>query len=180
MKSIVAMHLCKGEKIMVKVSWLPLICMSLGLMACQQSIPICPYPGGIVQRIPHDDDATNFDCHWLLTITRNVAKDPSKESYGHEVWGHVARSAVQNNIANRPWYDFRRQNIEMYTFNEYPIPLSNPNDKDKLEIGRDYWFIGSPGSPLLKLTLDKDLPDHKNEVPRSALAGPIGHLPETK
>ena len=160
---------------MFKFSQLAVIGMSVALLtACQQSIPICPSPGGIVQKKSYEDDQTNFNCHWLLTITRNAAKDPSKETYGHEVWATIAKSAVQNNIDNRPWYDFRRQRLEDYTFNEHPVFLANPSDKDQLDIGKDYYFVGSPGSPMLKLTLDKDLPDHRNELPPSAFAAPHG------
>lgn len=163
----------------MKWPWFAVIGVSLLLTGCHERFPVCPHPGGVIQKVKYppdlDEDKNdnktgeyNDNCYWLLTITRNKAKNPTQEVWDNDVWGTVAKSVVDANRKRlKMWrYDYQ---MEDYYFHELPIFLTDPNDKDKLEIGQDYYFVGSPDSPRLKLTADKDLPQHKNELPQSAL-----------
>jgi hypothetical protein len=135
----------------MKWRWLVVVGVSVMLSACANMFPPCGMPGGV-------NKESKETCYYLLTVTQ---KD-------HEVRGHVAKSVVQANIDRLPWHD--NYTIKDYQFIEYPIPLSKPDDKEKLELYKDYWFVGTPGSPLLRLTADDDLPPHQNDVPKSALS----------
>ena len=100
----------------MKCRWLAVLGVSVLLAGCHNVFPPCGMPGGVNKK------ETKESCFYLLTITQ---KDP-------ELRGQVAKSVVQANIDRLPWHD--NYTIDDYQFIEYPIPLSDQNDKEKLVV----------------------------------------------
>lgn len=125
--------------------------VSVLFAGCTTLFPPCPAPGGI-------DTPGQTECYHLLTITQ---KDP-------ELRGRVADSAVEENKRQLPWYR-ATFDIEDYPKHEYRLDLLNPRDKSILVKNKDYWFVSNPGTHLLQLIGDEDLPKHENPLPKSAL-----------
>lgn len=156
------------RSVIMKWRWLVVVGVSVLLSACANVsphsivFPPCGPPGGVNKKEAERTAQENVkeaerSCYYFLTIT---ATEP-------EVRGHVAKSVVLADIDQLRSRD--KYTIDDYQFIEFLIPLSDPNDKGKLALYKDYWFVSIPGSPRLKLTADEDLPPHENDVPKSAL-----------
>jgi len=140
---------------MKRFRWLAAVGMSVLLAGCANLFPPCGTAGSVNMKEPKQK------CYYLLTVTQLTP----------EVRGHVAESVVKANIARRPIHD--NYKLEDYQFYDVGIQLTPDSDKTLLVVGQDFWFVSQPGSPLLKLTKDEDLPAHDENfsvAPKSSLA----------